>query len=101
MIKQCGCEYDDNDPSCPPQLCNKHSMKPLTSLTPAEKPEHVLEKLLRESGIQIKFGLRAQGHIPTIERMLAEGCTWPQIGFAIGWCPETAKRWYYEIEKAG
>ena len=40
------------------------------------------------------FGLKAQGHIPTVERMLAEGETWAEIGKAIGWCPKTAERHY-------
>jgi hypothetical protein len=40
------------------------------------------------------FGVKLQGHIPTIERMLEEGATWEQIGEEIGWCPETAKEHY-------
>lgn len=40
------------------------------------------------------FGLEAQGHIPTIERMLGEGKDWDAIGKAIGWCPKTAKEHY-------
>jgi hypothetical protein len=40
------------------------------------------------------FGLKAQGHIPTIERMLAAGASWEDIGREIGWCPETAERHY-------
>ena len=45
------------------------------------------------------FGLEAQGKIPVIERMLASGASWEEIGRAIGWCPETAERhysWYLE-----
>ena len=42
----------------------------------------------------ILFGLKAQGHIPTIERMLENGATWKEIGKKIGWCPETAKEDY-------
>lgn len=59
-----------------------------------ETPEEQLYKLMRESGLKIKFGLRAQGHIPTIDRMLAEGATWEEIGATIGWHPPTAKEWY-------
>lgn len=33
----------------------------------------------------ILFGLRAQGHLPTVERMIAEGASWDEIGRAIGW----------------
>ena len=35
----------------------------------------------------------------TIERMLADGHSWNEIGEAIGWCPETAKEWYDRFEK--
>ena len=42
----------------------------------------------------VLFGLRAQGHLPTVERMLAEGATWGEIGREIGWCPVTAERFY-------
>ena len=50
---------------------------------------------------KVVFGLAAQGHIPTIERMLAEGKSWQEIGAAIGWCPETAKRHYeWHLNKA-
>lgn len=53
----------------------------------------------------ILFGLKAQGHIPTIERMLKEGATWKEIGKKIGWCPETAKedygRYVKDIQKGG
>ena len=40
------------------------------------------------------FGLKAQGHIPTIQRMLAEGKTWEDIGREIGWDPGTAEEFY-------
>ena len=57
-----------------------------------------LGELLFAAGATVQIGLRAQGHIPTIERMLSEGATWGEIGKAIGWCPETAWRWYqYEL----
>lgn len=57
-----------------------------------------LGRLLDEAGLQIKFGLRQQGHVPTVERMLAEGATWEAIGKAIGWCPVAAKNWYERFE---
>lgn len=57
-------------------------------------PCEELDKLLKESGLKVKFGLRAQGHIPTIERMLSEGKSWDDIGRAIGWHGSTAKEWY-------
>ena len=42
----------------------------------------------------VVFGLKNQGHIKTIENMLAEGKTWLEIGKAIGWCPATAREHY-------
>ena len=42
----------------------------------------------------ILFGLRAQGHLSTIEKMLAEGASWDEIGKAINWDPATAKDFY-------
>ena len=45
------------------------------------------------------FGLEAQGHIPTIEAMLAENHTWDEIGDKIQWEPKTAReyfeKWYW------
>lgn len=42
----------------------------------------------------VVFGLVNQGHVPTIERLLAEGKNWDEIGSAIGWCPSTAREHY-------
>lgn len=33
----------------------------------------------------VEFGLEAQGHIPTILRMLQEGCTWDAIAKSVNW----------------
>ena len=52
--------------------------------------------IIRNSKVKVLFGLRAQGHLPTIERMLSEGRDWDEIGKAIGWCPDTAKA-HYEL----
>lgn len=46
---------------------------------------------------RVVFGLRAQGHIPTVEAMLREGFSWADIGQEIGWDGETAKR-FYELD---
>lgn len=43
---------------------------------------------------KILFGLEAQGHIPTIKTMLAEGADWQDIGRRIKWDGETAKEYY-------
>jgi hypothetical protein len=53
-----------------------------------------LAELLEECDAPVRFGLRAQGHLPTIERMLGEGATWDEIGKAIGWHGPTAERFY-------
>ena len=44
----------------------------------------------------IQLGLIQQGHIPTIEIMLAEGKTWEEIGAEINWDPGTAQH-HYEL----
>lgn len=43
---------------------------------------------------EVVFGLKRQGHIPAIERMLKEGKSWDDIGQAINWCPITAREHY-------
>lgn len=50
------------------------------------------------ANVPIVFGLRAQGHIPTVERMLAEGASWDEIGKEIGWDGAAAQRFYEEYE---
>lgn len=62
-------------------------------------PIEQLGVLLDEAGLTIEFGLRQQGHVPTVERMLSEGKTWEEIGCAIGWCPKAAQDWYERFEK--
>ena len=42
--------------------------------------------------LQVKVGLRQQGHVPTIKKMLSEDKSWKEIGEAINWDPETAKQ---------
>lgn len=42
----------------------------------------------------IVFGLAAQGHIPTIEKMLSDGSHWSEIGKTIGWDACTARDYY-------
>jgi len=61
---------------------------------------NLLIGLLEENlHVKIAFGLRQQGHIPTIERMLAEGADWDAIGREIGWCPQTAEQhWNWHLE---
>jgi len=63
---------------------------------PSEAPALIDEiwSAITARGRGVAFGLQAQGHLTTIERMLGEGRDWKEIGQAIGWCPETAQRHY-------
>ena len=62
-----------------------------------DDPIKMLCDLLRESGVRVAFGLTQQGHMQTVDAMLAAGQSWDEIGKAIGWCPEAAER-YYRME---
>ena len=53
-----------------------------------------LTQLIEKNNIQIAFGLEQQGYIPTVEKMLAEGKNWEDIGKVIGWHGPTAEKWY-------
>ena len=67
--------------------------------TPKGEPRESLKELFRVfEGVPIKFGLAAQGHLPTVARMLSEGKTWDEIGDVIGWHGPTVKQ-YWEIER--
>lgn len=55
--------------------------------------------LVRDGKVSVKIGLQQQGHIETVERMLAEGATWDEIGAVIHWHGPTAKRWYEAFQK--
>jgi hypothetical protein len=58
-------------------------------------PTEELARLLSEiPDVQVCFGLRAQGHLPTIRRMLKEGASWEEIGAAIGWQGKAAAEWF-------
>lgn len=48
---------------------------------------------------KVVFGLQAQGHIPTIERMLSLGSSWVEIGNEIHWCPITAREHYERFKQ--
>lgn len=51
-----------------------------------------VEEIFR--GVKVCIGLRQQGHMPTVERMRADGATWDEIGKAIGWDGKAAEEWY-------
>ena len=68
---------------------------------------------MSEKGVKVVFGLEAQGHMPTIKRILDKWnepiienqvdmtfskCVWEEIGKAIGWCPFTAALSYFQIK---
>jgi hypothetical protein len=60
-----------------------------------------LGELLQEAGATVRIGLRQQGHLPTVERMRAEGASWDEIGKAIGWAGHAVERWYAMEETEG
>ncbi len=60
---------------------------------------NAIDKLIEILGdTPVLIGLRQQGHMPTVERMVREGKTWEEIGSAIGWDGKAAHDWY-EVEK--
>lgn len=63
--------------------------------------EPTTEELEKVLDVPFVFGLKAQGHIPTIERLLDEGVNWEEIGRAIGWCPRTAREHYERHARPG
>lgn len=72
-----------------------------------------LSNRLKEKNMKIVFGLEAQGHIPTIEKILKKWNTprpgiepvdmtydryvWEEIGREIGWEPFGASLAYFEL----
>lgn len=75
-------------------------------------PIKSLAEAIEKKGAKVQFGLKQQGHIDTIERILnkwndfPEGCeyksnmiyskhVWEEIGREIGWCPLTAALHYF------
>lgn len=53
-----------------------------------------LADLLRVANAPIKIGLRAQGHLPTVRRMLEEGRGWEAIATEIGWAASAVQEWF-------
>lgn len=52
----------------------------------------------------ILFGLKHQGLIPMVEKMIKDGATWDEIGKKIGWDPKTAEEhygWYVDSINVG
>lgn len=80
-------------PSCSIVLVPRGGLRlsAVAASDPAPRPDYA--DLLAELGeVRVRFGLDAQGHVSTIERMLAEGASWEDIGAAIHWDPATVKR---------
>lgn len=65
---------------------------PLYVGTPAAETDTLADGQI--AGARVLFGLEAQGHIPTIEAMLAEQANWQEIGRRIGWDGATARAYY-------
>ena len=53
-----------------------------------------LASAIDKKNMKIAFGLEAQGHIPTIDKMLDGTNDWDTIAKEIGWVTETAMRCY-------
>ena len=53
-----------------------------------------LDQILRDCDLQVRIGLRAQGHMPAVEKMLRDGKTWDDIGAAIGWHGPSVREWW-------
>ena len=60
-------------------------------------PCEELGRLLQEVGAVLKIGLEAQGHLPTIEKMLDAGDGWTAISRVIGWSKDAAIEAYGEV----
>lgn len=59
--------------------------------------DRTINDKLQTDGLKARvvIGLRAQGHLPLIARMLKNGCDWSAIAVAIGWDnAESARLWY-------
>ncbi len=85
---------EDNNVICE-ILPEERKRKPLSA------PIQHLADAIEKKGLQIKFGLEQQGHIPTIERTLDEfkrssQYVWEKIGKEIGWDPNTACYYYID-----
>lgn len=86
-----------------------------------ENKKNIIEemaKLIDDKGLKLVFGLEAQGHIPTIEKIISHWnethnkefpdeeidtidykyskFVWEIIGKEIGWCPFTAALYYFK-----
>lgn len=64
-------------------------------------PVKELGKLLDEAGVKVAFGLYQQGRLPRVFEMMVAGKSWEEIGKAIGWDPDAARRHFYAESKAG
>lgn len=63
------------------------------------KSKSAKDRLIEMLGdIPVAIGLRQQGHMPTVARMLGEGASWEEIGKAIGWQVAAAEKWW-EMER--
>jgi hypothetical protein len=69
------------------------------SLFVARSPVATLSEAIEKSNCKVLIGLVQQGHMDTVEKMLAEGKTWEDIGKAINWHgPAVCKMYYMEKE---
>lgn len=93
---RCGLKPDEdviNDqPECPPGFLAPQS--PAGEQVGASDAVVALDQILRDCDLQVRIGLRAQGHMPAVEKMLRDGKTWDDIGAAIGWHGPSVREWW-------
>jgi len=87
--------YDCGKPSTQ-NLCNDCALQHSHDYNDAQREMEVKieDELLNAP---VVFGLRAQGHIPTIKKMLSEGQSWDAIAAKIGWCRDVLKQHYLAL----
>lgn len=56
----------------------------------------ISEERLKEifGDVKVQVGLRQQGHMDTVIKMIRNAASWEEIGKAIGWHGPTARDWY-------
>ena len=59
----------------------------------------IFQKFPELAGATIAFGLKAQGRLDLVERMVLDGKSWDEIGAAIGWSGDAVERhWNWHLE---
>ena len=69
---------------------------PEKALPAVGKAQQYVDARFREvfRGVKLNIGLKAQGHLETVERLRSEGRSWDEVGEAIGWAGKAVEEWY-------